>query len=174
MPHKGNKEKVRQKKAMLNYKRERTEVLEQGNISEPQHKKMKSLPTDTWGKPKLVCNHPYTMFNSTYSPTLPLIGSMIDAKFFPQVLDKHLLDEINNWVETFGKDLSHLRPSHSYFNISDGPTLEGTRATVSTNLHQVTDRQLSLSANDGSNRVHAACWTTSASVLYNHTNGNGV
>lgn len=27
----------------------------------------------------------------------------------------------------------------SYFNISDGPTLEGTQVTVSTNLHQVTD-----------------------------------
>lgn len=29
--------------------------------------------------------------------------------------------------------------SDSYFNISDGPTIEGTKATVSTNLHQVTD-----------------------------------
>ena len=31
--------------------------------------------------------------------------------------------------------------SSSYFNISDGPTLEGTKVTVSTNLHQVTDEQ---------------------------------
>ena len=29
--------------------------------------------------------------------------------------------------------------ANSYFNISDGPTLEGMRATVYTNMHQVTD-----------------------------------
>lgn len=36
----------------------------------------------------------------------------------------------------------HVRPANtffSYFNISDGPTIEGTRAIVSTNLHMVAD-----------------------------------
>ncbi len=32
-----------------------------------------------------------------------------------------------------------LKFNGSYFNIGDGPTLEGTKATVSTNLHQVVD-----------------------------------
>lgn len=35
--------------------------------------------------------------------------------------------------------LCWLSKVHSYFNIGDGPTLEGTRATLATNLHQVTD-----------------------------------
>ncbi|KAK3677257.1 hypothetical protein LTR78_002795 [Recurvomyces mirabilis] len=30
--------------------------------------------------------------------------------------------------------------NHSYFNISDGPTIEGTKVNVSSNLHQVTDK----------------------------------
>ncbi|KAF2767870.1 aldose 1-epimerase [Teratosphaeria nubilosa] len=29
--------------------------------------------------------------------------------------------------------------NHSYFNLSDGPTIEGTKVNVSSNLHQVTD-----------------------------------
>ena len=37
------------------------------------------------------------------------------------------------------RSLSWLTRACSYFNISDGPTLEGTKAIVSTNVHQVTD-----------------------------------
>ncbi|KAI6919059.1 aldose 1-epimerase [Hortaea werneckii] len=50
--------------------------------------------------------------------------------------------EIEYEVELVGDECEETAvgvTNHSYFNISDGPTIEGTKATVSTNLHQVTD-----------------------------------
>ncbi|KAJ8611244.1 hypothetical protein MRB53_038088 [Persea americana] len=42
------------------------------------------------------------------------------------------------WIAVIIADLTDV-DAHSYFNISGGPTIEGTRATVHTNLHQVVD-----------------------------------
>jgi len=50
--------------------------------------------------------------------------------------------EIEYEVELVGDEVEETAVSvtnHSYFNISDGPTLEGTKTKVYTNMHQVTD-----------------------------------
>ncbi|KAK3720538.1 hypothetical protein LTR37_003587 [Vermiconidia calcicola] len=50
--------------------------------------------------------------------------------------------EIEYEVELVGDEVEETAvavTNHSYFNISDGPTLEGTKATVYTNMHQVVD-----------------------------------
>ncbi|TKA61651.1 hypothetical protein B0A55_11723, partial [Friedmanniomyces simplex] len=50
--------------------------------------------------------------------------------------------EIEYEVELVGDEVEETAvgvTNHSYFNISDGPTLEGTKVNISTNLHQVTD-----------------------------------
>ncbi|KAK3617935.1 hypothetical protein LTR56_024982 [Elasticomyces elasticus] len=50
--------------------------------------------------------------------------------------------EIEYEVELVGDEVEETAvgvTNHSYFNISDGPTLEGTKVNVATNLHQVTD-----------------------------------
>ncbi|KAK1084869.1 hypothetical protein LTR33_002415 [Friedmanniomyces endolithicus] len=51
--------------------------------------------------------------------------------------------EIEYEVELVGDEVEETVvgvTNHSYFNISDGPTLEGTVINVATNLHQVTDK----------------------------------
>ncbi|KAK3117617.1 hypothetical protein LTR53_000845 [Teratosphaeriaceae sp. CCFEE 6253] len=50
--------------------------------------------------------------------------------------------EIEYEVELVGDEVAETAvgvTNHSYFNISDGPTLEGTQVNIATNLHQVTD-----------------------------------
>ncbi|KAK5125108.1 hypothetical protein LTR85_000782 [Meristemomyces frigidus] len=50
--------------------------------------------------------------------------------------------EIEYEVELIGDEAEETAvgvTNHSYFSISDGPTIEGTKVNVSTNLHQVTD-----------------------------------
>lgn len=52
--------------------------------------------------------------------------------------------EIEYEVELVGDEVSETAvgvTNHSYFNISDGPTIEGTKAKISTNLHQVTNEE---------------------------------
>ncbi|EMD00051.1 hypothetical protein BAUCODRAFT_64232 [Baudoinia panamericana UAMH 10762] len=52
--------------------------------------------------------------------------------------------EIEYEVELVGDEVEETAvnvTNHSYFNISDGPTIEGTKVIISTDLHQVTDEQ---------------------------------